>query len=78
MIEIILYGIGFFLLTLLLQYVLYKCRKNHNHGKSSVWTGTGAVLVICLAGLFTQNINYLAAVIGFVFADEIGHVLGWH
>lgn len=72
----ILYGVGFFLMTILIQYLLYKF--NINKGNVKIWTGSNAVLVICMLGLFQMNICYLAAVIGFIAADEIGKIAGWN
>lgn len=77
MFEIILYAVGFFVITLLIQYMLCKVRKNKNHGKNAVWVGRSAALVICFIGIFEHNINYLGAVVGFLIADEIGKQMGW-
>lgn len=77
MLKIVFYAIGFFLLTLLLQYLLHKVRKNGNRGKGAVWVGRSAAIVICIMGGITQNINYLGAVLGFLMADEIGKQMGW-
>ncbi len=77
MFKIVFYAIGFFLLTLLLQYLLHKVRKNGNRGKGAVWVGRSAAIVICIMGGITQNINYLGAVLGFLMADEIGKQMGW-
>ena len=52
-------------------------RKNHNQGNSAIWVGTGAVIVICVIGLMTKNINYFAALIGFIVGDEVGKQAGW-
>lgn len=72
MLEIILYAIGFFIFTIFLQWLLHKVRKNHNHGKSAIWVGNGAIVVICVMGLMTKNINYFSALLGFVVGDEVG------
>ena len=72
MFKIVFYAIGFFLLTLLLQYLLHKVRKNGNRGKGAVWVGRSAAIVICVMGIVSKNINYLSAVLGFLMADEIG------
>ena len=74
MLEMILYAVGFLLITLILQYLLSK-RKNK---VMAIWQGTNTVIVICILGMVTKNINYLAAVLGFVIADEIGKSAGWH
>ena len=77
MFEKILYGVGFFLITLLIQYLLSNRRKNRND-KSYFWVGSNTIVVICVMGIVLKDINYLAAVIGFVFADDIGKSKGWH
>lgn len=51
-----------------------KVSKNWN----KIWTGTSAIVVICLLGIYSNNICYLAAVLGFAVADEIGKTVGWH
>lgn len=76
--EYWLYGIGYFILTLMIQYVLFKFRKNHNRGASSIWTGNTIVIILCVLGLLTQELNKFAAVIGYVLADRIGKEMGWY
>ena len=78
MLEIVLYGIGSFICTLFLQRVLHECRKNHNQGNNAIWVGNGAIIVICVMGLIMHNVNYYAAILGFVIADEVGKQMGWH
>ena len=78
MMELMIYGIGFFLCTLLIEYLLFKVRKNHNHGPNGVWVGSRAVLVICVIGIINHNIWSLAAILGFICADEVGKAVGWH
>lgn len=78
MIEIIMYAIGFFLCTIFLQWLLHKVRKSRNMGNSAIWVGNGAIFVICVIGLMTNNINYFAAVLGFITGDEVGKQVGWH
>lgn len=53
-------------------------RKNHNHGLDAVLVGSGAVAILCVAGILTRNINYFAAVLGFICGDEMGKTAGWH
>lgn len=77
MLEIMLYAIGFFIFTIFLQWLLYKVRKNHNHGNSAIWVGNGAIIVICVMGLMTKNVDYFAALLGFVVGDEVGKQAGW-
>ena len=78
MLELVIYGIGFFLCTLLIQYLLYKIRKNHNHGTNSIWVENRAIIVLCVVGIMNHNIVYLAAILGFICADEVGKAMGWH
>ena len=77
MFELILYAIGFFLITLLFQYLLHRFRKNRNQGQGAIWVGRSAAIVICVMGIVSKNINYLGAVLGFLMADEIGKKMGW-
>lgn len=77
MLETILYVIGFFIFTIFLQWLLHKVRKNHNQGNSATWVGNGAIIVICVMGLMTKNINYFSALLGFVVGDEVGKQAGW-
>ena len=76
--EVVIYGVGFWICTLCIQLFFYKIRKNHNNGRNGIWVGSRAIVVICIIGILTHNINYLAAVLGFILADEIGKVEGWH
>lgn len=77
MFELVLYAIGFFLITVLFQYLLHRFRKNGNRGKGAIWVGRSVVIVICVMGIVLKNINYLGAVLGFLMADEIGKKMGW-
>ena len=77
MFELILYAIGFFLITLLFQYLLHRFRKNGNRGLGAIWVGKNAAIVICVMGIVSKDINYLGAVLGFLMADEIGEKMGW-
>ena len=78
MLELTIYGIGFFLCTLLIQYMLFKVRKNHNHGPNGVWVGSRAILVLCVVGIMNHKVGYLAAILGFICADEMGKAAGLH
>ena len=71
------YGFGFFICTLLLQYILYKVRKNNNK-HYPIWTGTSVVIILSMIGILNKNPEYLGAIIGYVTADGIGKELGWH
>lgn len=77
MLEIIVYLLGFFILTMFLQWLLHKVRKNHNQGNSAIWVGSGAITVICVMGLMTKNVDYFAALLGFIVGDEVGKQAGW-
>lgn len=77
MLETILYAVGFFIFTIFLQWLLYKVRKNHNQGNSAIWVGSGAIIVICVMGLMTKNVDYFAALLGFIVGDEVGKQAGW-
>ena len=59
------------MLTLLVQYVLSKFRKNGNKGNTAIWVGNNAIIVICIFGIMQHNIDYFAAIIGFIIADKI-------
>mgnify|MGYP000266532151 FL=1 len=79
MFEKILYVFGFLIFTLLLQWILYKIRRNHNRGDSAIWVGYGAIVVICvMGGVISNNVNYFSSIIGFVIGDKIGEKEGWH
>lgn len=78
MVETILYAFGFFVFTLVIQLVFHKLGHGKNERKIYIWTGSNAILTICVIGLITGEIKYLSAVIGFVIADEFGKSLGWH
>ena len=77
MLETIVYLLGVFILTMFLQCLLHKVRRNHNQGNSAIWVGNGAIIVICVMGLMTKNINYFSALLGFVVGDEVGKQAGW-
>ena len=51
--------------------------KMKNHA-GYTWVGNGAIIVICVMGLMTKNINYFSALLGFVVGDEVGKQAGWH
>ena len=75
--ETILYAIGFFIFTIFLQWLLHKVRRNYNQGNSAIWAGNGAIIVICVMGLMTKNVDYFAALLGFIVGDEVGKQTGW-
>lgn len=78
MVEYLLYGIVFGAITLIIQYAAFKIRKDKNKGNNPTWSGMQAIIVIATIGLIRGNVAYLAALIGFAIADDIGKALGWH
>lgn len=77
MLETIVYLLGFFRLTMFLQWLLHKVRRNHNQGNSAIWVGSGAIIIICVMGLMIKNVDYFAALLGFIVGDEVGKQAGW-
>ena len=67
----------FFAITFLIQLIIHRISKSNNK-KWMIFTGTSAICGICIIGVMQQNIALFAAIIGFVLADEIDRVLGWH
>ena len=78
MFEIVLYIVFFFLFTIFFQWLLHKLRRNHNQGDSALWVGTSVIICICVLGLTSKNINYYAAILGFIVDDIVGEKSGWH
>lgn len=73
MIEKLLFGVGMLVVTLVIQFVLFK------KGKSGAfWSGTEVVFVMCILGLLAKDANYLAGILGYVLGDDIGKFAGWH
>ena len=77
MLETIVYLVGFFILTMFLQWLLHKVRKNHNTGNSAIGAGNEVIIAVCLLGLMTKNVNYFAALLGFAIGNEVGKKAGW-
>ena len=77
MLETIVYLVGFFILTMFIQWLLHTVRKNHNTGNSAIWAGDEVIIAVCLLGLMTKNVNYFAALLGFTVGNEIGKKAGW-
>ena len=77
MLELVIYGIGFFLITILVQYSIYKIRNNVPQNKNGVMVGKNAIIALCMLGLISNNIYFLSAVIGLAIDDEIGKIMGW-
>ena len=77
LLKIFMYGIGFFLITILVQYSIYKIRNNVPQNKNGVMVGKNAIIALCMLGLISNNIYFISAVIGLAIADEIGKIMGW-
>ena len=77
LLKIFMYGIGFFLITILAQYSIYKIRNNVPQNKNGVMVGKNAIIALCMLGLISNSIYFLSAVIGLAIADEIGKIMGW-
>ena len=77
MITIFIFALVFFMFTLIAQWLLHKVRKNHNRGASAMWVGTSVIIGMYVLGIITKNINYFAAILGFVLGDEVGKQAGW-
>lgn len=77
LLKIFMYGIGFFLITILVQYSIYKIRNNVPQNKNGVMVGKNAIIALCMLGLISNNIYFLSAVIGLAIANEIGKIMGW-
>ena len=77
MIKYIVYALGFFIATLLIQWMVFRISKG-NGGKWQIYTGPTAIISLCIIGLIEREIAFLAAIIGFVIANEIVVALGWH
>ncbi len=77
LLKIFMYGIEFFLITILVQYSIYKIRNNVPQNKNGVMVGKNAIIALCMLGLISNNIYFLSAVIGLAIADEIGKIMGW-
>ena len=77
MVMYMIYGICFFIITLLIQFIINKINNQRNGNKIKIRMGYHVVNCLCVLGLVTNNLHYLASVIGFVIADEIGKKQGW-
>ena len=77
LLKIFMYGIGFFMITILVQYSIYKIRHSVPQNKNGVMVGKNAIIALCMLGLISNNIYFLSAVIGLAIADEIGKIMGW-
>lgn len=77
MVMYMTYGICFFIITLLIRFIINKINDQRNGNKIKIWMGYQVVICLCVLGLVTKDLHYLAAVIGFVIADEFGKKQGW-
>ena len=75
--KYLIYGVGFFIATLLIQSIVHGINKDKNK-KWQIYTGPTVILGLCVIGLIQQEIAFLAAIMGFVVADGIGEALGWY
>lgn len=73
MTQKILFGAGMLIVTLAIQFVLYKKGKG-----VAFWTGTEPVFIMCVLGLLANDAGYLAGILGYVIGDDIGKLAGWH
>ncbi len=71
------YGIGFFLATLLIQWIINRKNKNTSR-KVFFWTGCTCVIGICVLGIINHSVYQFASIIGFAVGDSLGEALGWH
>lgn len=77
MVTIFIFILVFFIFTITAQWLLHRVRKNHNQGASAMWVGTSVIIGMCVLGIITKNINYFAAILGFVLGDGVGKQAGW-
>ena len=75
--KMLMYGIGFFIVTISIQYFFYKVRHNTPQGKCGVMVGKSTIVAICAVGEISHNVYFFSAVIGFIVADELGKAMGW-
>lgn len=77
MIEYVIYGTGFFIFTLILQYILSRggfWRKT----RFRIWQGKECVVGMCILGIIFHRLTFFAAIIGFIFGENAAILLGWH
>ena len=74
MVTIFIFIFVFFIFTITAQWLLRRVRKNHNRGASAMWV---VIIGMCVLGIITKDINYFAAILGFVLGDEVGKQAGW-
>ena len=58
-----------------------ECTANFRIGvpfEQNLQVGSSAIIVLCVIGIINHKICYLAAILGFICADEAGKAVGWH
>lgn len=71
--ESVLFCGGMLLVTVALQFFLFKTNRN-----VSFWSGMDVVIIMCVLGLISNDISYLAGLLGYAVGDQIGRFAGWH
>lgn len=77
MIEYIVYGTGFFIVTLILQYILSQTGAFWRKG-FMIWKGKECIIGMCILGLMFRKFAFFAAILGFIFGENVAISLGWH
>lgn len=73
MLEKILFAVAMLVITLVLQFVLFRMGKG-----VSFWSGTEPVYIMCILGLVSNDASYFAGILGYAAGDYIGKLAGWH
>lgn len=72
-ISMIIFGTAMLVITLLIQFILYKKKKDVNF-----WSGSEMVLIVSVLGIVTGDVTYFAGILGYAIGDCIGKFAGWH
>ena len=56
--KMFMYGIGFFIATILMQYLFYKVKHNTPQGTNGIMVGTNAIVAICVLGVISHNVCF--------------------
>lgn len=72
MITMLIAAILMFLVTLTIQYCLFKFKK-----KLDWWSDSALLIAIAVLGLVTLSPTYFAILLGHVLADETAKFIGW-